>query len=146
MEAKLLKIATILNPDKASPLVSKLESEGIRCILKDENPINALPNNSIANGGINLIIGLQDFKNAILVLYQYENEYDIFIEQPVINYFNQLVSYQYDEIEHIPKEKQYLNHVIEDSEKFEISNRYVSFLFLVLIIFTFLYSVYYQYL
>ncbi len=59
---KLLK--TFDNPIEAHLLKTKLESEGIHCVLIDENIVSLDPLYNIAVGGIKLMVPLESFVEA----------------------------------------------------------------------------------
>ena len=63
-------IAQFDDPHRGYILKSKLESEGIKCYLKDENVTNIMPMASLSFGGVKVQVSLQDSFRALEIYYQ----------------------------------------------------------------------------
>ncbi len=73
--SKLYTLATFATPSEMHVVRSKLESEGIRCVILNELTVQSHNFLSNAIGGIELQVHEKDYKNAIQVLK--ESGYDI---------------------------------------------------------------------
>lgn len=71
MEIVTLKVFD--NPMEAHLLKTKLESEGIRCFLQDENIVSLNPLYNYAVGGIKLNIRFADLEMANQIIQEIEN-------------------------------------------------------------------------
>jgi hypothetical protein len=69
-----ITIAQFDQPSSGYVLKSRLEAEGIRCFLKDENVTNILPLESLSMGGIKLQVPLKDGFRALEIYYDTTDE------------------------------------------------------------------------
>jgi len=69
-----ITIAQFVQPSSGYVLKSRLEAEGIRCFLKDENVTNILPLGSLSMGGIKLQVPLKDGFKALEIYYDTTDE------------------------------------------------------------------------
>ncbi|HCQ30035.1 MAG TPA: DUF2007 domain-containing protein [Flavobacteriales bacterium] len=70
---ELITIKTFDNPIDAHVMKSKLESEGVKCFLFDENVVGLNPVYNIAVGGIKLKILESDLEKAVSIIDETEN-------------------------------------------------------------------------
>lgn len=64
----LVTIHSFLKPTNAHLVKSKLESEGIQCVLQDDNTVSINPLYSIALGGIRLQVLEEDAPRALKIV------------------------------------------------------------------------------
>jgi hypothetical protein len=74
-----ITIKTFTYPHEASIIKGRLESEGIRCFVKDELTVQAYPLYSNAIGGVKLQVRESDFESAVAIMKEagYLNERDV---------------------------------------------------------------------
>jgi DNA-directed RNA polymerase subunit M/transcription elongation factor TFIIS len=71
---ELITIKTFDNYFSASILLTRLQSEGVDCWLKDEHTVTIDPLLTNAVGGIKLVVRDEDAKAVMQLLQQYEEE------------------------------------------------------------------------
>jgi hypothetical protein len=69
-----ITIAQFDHPSSSYVLKSRLEAEGIRCFLKDENIANLIPLGGFSAGGIKLQVPLRDGFKALEIYYDTTDE------------------------------------------------------------------------
>ena len=69
-----ITIAQFNHPSSGYVLKSRLEAEGIRCFLKDENVTNIIPLGALSVGGIKLQVPLRDGFKALEIYYDTTDE------------------------------------------------------------------------
>lgn len=65
---ELITIQTFVHPSEAYPLMTRLQSEGIECILDGENTLNVMPFYSQAIGGVRLMVRSGDAPRALEII------------------------------------------------------------------------------
>lgn len=68
MSERIITIKTFMYPTEAYPIISKLESEGIRCFLDGEHTVSVHPFLSQAIGGVKLNVMEKDAAQALELL------------------------------------------------------------------------------
>lgn len=67
-ETKLVHLTSLYDVMEANLLKSKLESEGIKCFIFDENTVNVNPLYSAAVGGVRIMVSNIDANEALIIL------------------------------------------------------------------------------
>ncbi len=94
-DVNFVTVKSFMFPTEAYPLMAKLESEGIKCFLDNENTVSVLPFYSNAVGGVKLNIRDSDLKKAMVII----NEMDNFFKKERTHDAEKYASFQKDYVE-----------------------------------------------
>lgn len=110
-ESKLVHLTSLYDVMEANLLKSKLEYEGIKCFIFDENTVNVNPLYSTAMGGVRVMVSNIDANEALIVLENFKpgaagimicphcSSTDIAIKQRLTNYLLALLQATFSSVQ-----------------------------------------------